>query len=110
MPEQEHKFRKDADGNIYAICPHCGQKIYYLDYAQTGTYTYEATPTDYDEFDYETDEFYPDDNGEIYTCPECGAEIPSKDALALFYDDDAKPEPEPEPSTQATGPQNEAAA
>ncbi len=93
LRSDEHKFRRDADGNIYTICPKCGKKIYYLDYAQTGTNTYEATPTDYDEFEYETDEFYPDDNGEIYTCPECGEELAynEEDALALFYEDTAEP-------------------
>jgi len=97
MPEQtKRKLRLDADGTPYAVCPKCNKQIYNLRVVEQVYITYDVSPDEQDELEYdEVDRNSPWDWEYQYTCPECDEVIATgeDEAEALFY------EPEPEQET-----------
>jgi len=84
MPEQtKERWRRDADGKPYAVCPKCHAQIRYLEVVEQAYITYLVSPDTDDTLKYE--DVYrqtPWDWDYNYTCPECDEVIATSDAEA----------------------------
>jgi len=88
MAEQtKERWRKDADGKPYAVCPKCNKQIYNLELVEQAYISYDVSPNERGELNFnETDINTAWDWDYEYTCPECNEVIAEseEEAEALF--------------------------
>jgi len=104
MEEQTKKLlRLDENGEPFAICPKCHNKIYYVEGEHTTTD--KLYPTDTENLEWETDDYDNLQDSYRFLCPECHEEI-AKDEdeiMQLFLEpDDAELEAKPLPYWEDT--------